>query len=62
MQLNEASLMLLEAASFPLLWPHSPAIDSGSRPLQSPNQVLWFNFFRPIVARCHLRSVVISGD
>lgn len=47
MQLNEASLMLSEAASYSAPWlqsPHRPTIDSGSRPLQSPNQVLWFNF------------------
>lgn len=49
MQLNEASLMLLEAAAFPCARGRtSPAIDPGSRPLQSPNQVLWFNFSGPL--------------
>lgn len=54
--------MLLEAALFPALQPatrHRPPIDSGCRPLQSPNQVQLLSLF---VAPCHSRSVVISSD
>ena len=45
MQLNEAALTL--PARRPQ-GPHRPAIDSGSRPPQSPNQVLRFSFSGPL--------------